>query len=158
MIGKGVLMHSTCRNALRIAMTMGLLAAFFVLSDAGYAAEHSCSAAEAQRAESEVDGLHSWDTLFKWYTAYSQCDGGGIAEGISEVVARNLVDRWETFPRFVQLAKQTPGFRRFVIQHVDETLDSTDLKTIHVNAAARCPVKLNVFCEDLMKAPGTSRK
>ncbi len=132
--------------------TLCLVVALCALPSSGYAQEHSCSATEAKRADSQVNGLRSWDALFEWYRAYHQCDDGGIAEGISEVVARNLVDRWETLPQFAQLAAKTPAFGHFVIRHVDETLDSNDLKKIHANAANRCPTKLRGFCDDLKKA------
>jgi len=149
-------MHSVYRNFRRLGMVVCVVAAFVAVSRHGHAEEHSCSTADAKRADSEVYGLHSWDALFKWYRAYRQCDDGGIAEGVSEAVARNLVDRWGTLPQFAKLATTTPGFRRFVIQHVDETLDSRDLKKIYANAATRCPTGLRAFCDDLKKATGPS--
>ena len=151
-------MHLTYRNSWHFVIAVYLGITFLALPHRGYAEAHSCSATEAERAESEVDGLHSWETLFKWYRAHRQCDDGGIAEGISEAVARNLVDRWETFAHFAELATRTPGFGRFVVQHVDETLDSNDLKKIHANAATRCPTKLRAFCDDLKKAAGPSEQ
>jgi hypothetical protein len=137
-------------------MVVCVVAAFVVVSRHGYAEEHSCSTAEAKQADSEVDGLHSWDALLKWYRAYRQCDDGGTAEGVSEAVARNLVDHWDTLPQFAQLATKSPGFRHFVVHHVDETLDSNDLKKIYANAANRCPTKLRAFCDDFKKAAGPS--
>jgi len=132
-------------------MTILLFVCFIVLSVGGYSQERTCSPSEAQRADAAVDRLHSWDSLYKWYRAYRQCDDGGIAEGVSEAVARNLADRWDTLPRFAELAKKTPEFRRFVIQHVDATLDSKDLNKIQSDVAKRCPAILSTFCNDLKK-------
>ena len=92
--------------------------------------------------------LNSWDRIHDWYKNYRQCDDGGPAEGVSEAVARNLVDRWETLPRLGELAKDS-GFERFVLKHVDQTLNGDDLKKISTNAAKRCPVDLRSLCRAL---------
>jgi len=72
----------------------------------------------------------------------------GQAEGVSEAVARKLVDRWETLPRLGELAKDA-GFRRFVLKHVDQTLNGDDLKKISANAVKRCPTNLRSLCNEL---------
>jgi len=131
-------------------MTVRVVAAFFALSRCGYVEAHSCSTDEAERAESEVDGLHGRDGLYRWYITFQHGDDGGTAEGVSEAGARNLVDRSETLPQFAQLAAKTPEFRHFVVQHV-----KGDRKKIRANAANRCPTKLRAFCER-KKAAGPS--
>ena len=108
----------------------------------------ACTNAIARRADKAVDTLSSWDRVHDWYKSYRQCDGGGPAEGVSEAVARNLVDRWETLPRLGELTKDE-GFRRFVLQHVDQTLNDDDLKKIGANAVTRCPKNLRSLCNEL---------
>lgn len=134
-----------------LGMTIRLFVCLIVLSVSGYSEERTCSTAKAQQADAGVDRLHSWDAFYKWFSVYRHCDDGGIAEGVSEAVARNLVDRWETLPRLAELARKTPEFRRFVFQHVDATLDSKDLDKIQSNAAKRCPTDLTAFCSELKK-------
>ena len=65
------------------------------------------AATKVQQAdETAVDTLNSWDRLHDWYKTYSQCDDGGPAEGVSEAVARNLVDRWERLSRLGGIGKR----------------------------------------------------
>ena len=139
-----------------LGMTILLFVSCITLSVGGYSEERVCSPSAAQRADAAVERLHSWDALYKWYGTHRQCDDGGTAEGISEAVARNLVDRWETLPRLAQLGKQSPEFRRFVLKHVDETLDGNDLNKIRTSAATKCPTGLGVLCENLRKQTGSS--
>ncbi len=115
------------------------------------AQESRCSAAEEQRAEIQADTLRSWDALYKSYKLYGKCDDGAVAEGYSESVARILVDHWSTVPRMANLAARDVGFRRFVLGHVDATLDFNDLKKISANAKTRCPSGLGAICADVTK-------
>jgi hypothetical protein len=82
---------------------------------------------------------------------YRQCDDGAIGEGYSESVARILVDHWMTLPRLAQLARKDDEFRRFVLKHVDETLNHEDVESIRANAENVCPTRLRHLCDDLMK-------
>jgi hypothetical protein len=140
-----------------LGMTIFLFVCFFALPAGVYSEESTCSPSQAQHADAAIDQLHSWEALYKWYGTYRQCDDGGIAQGISEVVARNLVDRWETLPRLAQLGKQSPEFRHFVLKHVDETLDNKDLKIIRTSAATKCPSGLRALCDNLIKQAGHAR-
>jgi hypothetical protein len=137
-----------------LGMTSLLLVSSIALSVGGYSEERTCSPSAAQRAARQLNRLHSWDALYKWHGTYRQCDDGGTAEGISEAVARNLVDRWETLPRLAQLGKQSPEFLRFVLKHLDETLDDNDLKIIRTSAATKCPSGLRALCDNLGNQAG----
>ena len=77
--------------------------------------------------------------IHRWYRAYRPCDDGATAEGLNEAVARNLADRWGMLPWLATLAGNDSGFKRFVLKHVDHTLNDDDLKKISTNAAGRCP-------------------
>jgi hypothetical protein len=119
-------------------------------SVAAFGESQRCTQQMAKRADEAVDTLNSWDRVYDWYRKYQPCDDGGPSEGVSEAVARNLVDRWETLPRLGELAKDTP-FRHFVLKHLDETLNADDLKKISANAAKRCPSGLVSLCRELRK-------
>jgi len=110
-----------------------------------------CSDTEAQRAESEAVMLRSWDALYGSYKRYKHCDDGAIAEGYSEAVARILVDHWNTLSRLADIARKDTDFRRFVLRHIDETLNLEDVKNIRANAEKRCPSGLRDLCRDIRK-------
>lgn len=95
--------------------------------------------------------LRSWDALYGSYKSYRQCDDGAIAEGYSESVARILVDHWTSLPRLVRFADKDAAFLRFVMKHVDATLNMVDVQTIKTNAQTQCPPGLSKICAELMK-------
>jgi len=126
----------------------GAMALFMVFSVAVVAQSTPCTEQQSRQADEATDTLNSWDRVHDWYEKYRQCDDGGPAERVSEAVARNLVDRWETLPRLGELAKEC-GFRRFILKHLDETLNADDLKKISGNASKRCPANLRSLCREL---------
>jgi hypothetical protein len=128
----------------------GAAAVWVACSVVARAQTHPCTEQQSQQASEAVDTLNSWDRIHHWYIKYRQCDDGGPAEGVSEAVARNLVDRWETLPRLSELAKDA-SFRHFVLKHLDETLNADDLKKISANATKRCPASLVALCRELKR-------
>jgi hypothetical protein len=136
-----------------------LAAIFLLLGVSTAAAQQShCSAAEEQRAEMQADTPRSWETLYKSYKQYGKCDDGAVSEGYSESVARILVDHWSTLPRMARLAAQDTRFRRFVLAHVNATLDLNDLKKIRADAKTRCPSQPGAICADLTKEADAALK
>lgn len=130
-----------------------LLVALSVQSMVGLSQEKPCSQAEAQQSESEGDTLRSWDTLYHSYQLYARCNDVSAAEGYSESVVRILVGHWGTLPRLSQLVTRDKEFRRFVLSHIDATLEADDLKKIAVNATQHCPAALLDLCEGLRNRP-----
>ena len=84
---------------------------------------HVCTSAEEKQSLREADTLRNWESLYKSYKLYKQCDDGAIAEGYSESVARILVDHWSRLDRLAAIAKTDVAFERFMMKHVDATLD-----------------------------------
>jgi len=103
------------------------------------------------RALDEADSIRTWDALYKSYRTYRKCDDGAIGEGYSESVIRILADHWGTLPRLDKLGKQNADFRRFVIRHVDATLNADDVVLVERKAKTTCPNRLNKLCYDLAK-------
>ena len=135
------------------------LVAIFVLSlSRCFACAQQRPCAEAQRALMQADTLRSWDALYNSYTQYRHCDDGAIAEGYSESVARILVDHWSTLPRLAQLGRKDAGFRRFVLGHIDATLDMNDVEKIRVNAKTQCPSGLRLTCAEVRKRADSALK
>jgi len=119
----------------------------FAQVDAGVS--RPCTRAENLRAENEASKPRGWDALYRVYRQYGRCDDVDAEEGFSESVARILVDHWESLPRLAQLGTADVGFRRFVLGHVDATLDTKDLKRILTMATYSCPHRQNLLCGDL---------
>ena len=122
------------------------------------AQQRPCTDAEALRADTEADTLRSWDSLYRSYKLYRQCDDGGIAEGYSESVVRILADHWSTLSRLATLSRRDARFRRFVLGHVDATTNPDDLKRIRMNANTQCPPRLSAICADLAKEADAALK
>jgi hypothetical protein len=134
-----------------LGMTILILVCLLMVSVNCYSEERTCSTAEAQQADAAVDNLKSWDHLYQWYRKFHHCDDGGQAEGYSEAVARNLVDRCSTLPRLAHLEGKDSSSRGFVLKHVSATLKPDDLKKIADNASTRCPVGMRSVCLELKK-------
>jgi hypothetical protein len=112
----------------------------------------TCTNAEADKAEQEAETLRTWDALYKSYLRFGKCDDGAIADGYSESVARILVDHWDTLPRLAVLSRDTKQFQKFVLSHVDATLNMDDVKKIRANAAHTCPKGQSDLCKQLTVA------
>jgi hypothetical protein len=106
----------------------------------------------------EGDTLRSWDSLYRSYKLYRQCDDGAIAEGYSKSVVRILADHWSTPPRLATLSRRDARFLRFVVGHVDATTNLDDLKNIRINANTQCPPRLSAICTDLAKEADAALK
>jgi hypothetical protein len=102
--------------------------------------------------------VSTWDALYRSYKSYRSCDDGFVGENYSESVARILVDRWNTLPRLGALARKNADFRRFVLKHVDASLDMTDVEKIKVKARTQCPQGLRILCDDLGKQADSALK
>ncbi len=129
------------------------LVAFCTLAT-GYsmAEKNLCGRTEAMRAETATDQLKTWNSVYRFYKRFSQCDDGSIGEGISDAVAKLLANRWETFETFAKLGSRDKGFEEFVVRHVDETIDwSHDVPKIHENARLRCPSGSSRVCKILVE-------
>jgi hypothetical protein len=128
-------------------------AAAFSVVTAGVALGQSqpCSRDEAIRAEMATDNLKTWQSVYRFYTEYSHCDDGSVGEGISDGVAKLLANHWDSFGEFVKLASNDKAFEKFVVHHVDETIDWThDAPKIHENARLHCPSNAARLCKILV--------
>jgi hypothetical protein len=105
-----------------------------------------------------MPALNSWDELYKSFGLFKSCDDGAYAEGYSESVARILVDRWPTLPRLSSLGTRDSAFLKFVLKHVDGTLNGDEIATIRSNARKRCPRGLRSLCADLEKQASAALK
>jgi hypothetical protein len=124
----------------------------------GFGQQHPCTEADGKHALDEADSLRTWDALYKSYRSYRACDDGAIAEGYSESVVRILADHWNTLPQLDMLGKRDAKFRRFVIRHVDATLNTDDVVLVKREAKTACPAGLSNLCIDLAKQADSALK
>lgn len=123
-----------------------------------HAQHKACSPRDAAAADVAVDALDSWTKVERMYRKYGHCDEGSIAEGNSEAVARLLVDHWSRLPRLSEIVRRDPAFRRFVLRHIDTTLDTHDLERIEALATTQCPSESAALCRELSKTAARAAK
>ena len=140
---------STGTYAHNAASCIGLV---IMLAVSASAQAKRCTAKEADAASAVVDQLDTWAKVERAFKKYRHCDDGSIAEGFSEAVARLLVDRWNTLPVLAQLAKTDPGLSRFVVRHIDTTLNTDDLEKIRDLSSRSCPAGSAALCTALHRA------
>jgi hypothetical protein len=100
----------------------------------------------------EADRLRTWNALHQSYKRYAACDDGAIAEGYSESVGSILSNHWETLPRLASLSNSDHSFKKFVLRHLDATLDTAQLKKIRVSAIHHCAAEQQPLCEQIKNA------
>lgn len=81
-----------------------------------------CTKEGAQEAEGVVAVAKSWRQSHQQFERYAHCNDGAIAEGFSESVSLLLAEHWVNIGQLGAILKSDPAFRKFVIQHIDETI------------------------------------
>jgi hypothetical protein len=122
-----------------------------------YAERHDCEIESAERAEVGTDYLRTWGQIYDWYTRYSACDDGAIAEGFSQAVVNTFALRWYELPKFATLADRDIKFRGFVFKHIDATTDDRDLDRVVANATRHCPQHDAQLCSTIRRQAVAAR-
>lgn len=118
-----------------------------------------CTDEEAKRADNETDALKTWNSVYSFYKQFSQCDDGGVAEGVSEAVAKLLANQWDSVGELVKLGSKDKRFEDFVVRHVDKTIDwDHDAPKIHENARLHCPDNSRHLCKALVERTTPQKK
>jgi len=144
------------RLAIRLLASLVLLSA--VGSSAAFAEKKGCSEDLMRQAEAATDSLKSWELVYEFYQKFARCDDGGVAEGVSDGVAKLFADHWGSVAEFVTIANSDKNFEKFVLRHVDSTIDfEHDAPKIRENARLHCPVNLTSLCKDLLTRAATPR-
>lgn len=112
----------------------------------------SCTASDAEAAESAVDSLTSWAAVNQNQIKFGHCDEGDIAEGNSEVIARLLAEHWDSLAELNKEIDKNPSFKRYVLRHIDATLDTDDLRKIETQSSHSCPAKQKALCDEINAA------
>jgi hypothetical protein len=105
-----------------------------------------CTSSAAYAAEMVTDYLDSWKNVATAFKQFRKCDDGVVAEGFSDAVARLLADHWDQLPALVQIAGSTPGLEGFVLRHLNETTNLSDVQKIAKLARDSCPKSADSLC------------
>jgi len=125
-----------------------LTATILVLA-AGAVLGRDCTREEAMAAERVAAQLSRWNDIFDTYHRYSHCDDGAIAEGFTDSIARLLASKWDSLPEMAAIADKNPGFKAFVLRHVNATADTRDLERIAESAKSKCLPQYQALCAAL---------
>lgn len=109
-----------------------------------------CTGLIAKAAEISVDRLQTWRSVATWRRQYGNCDDGGIAEGVSDAIARLLANKWREVPKLARLIKLDPRLEPFVLGHLNESDDWGDLDRIAAQAHSSCPKESEALCKRLI--------
>jgi hypothetical protein len=114
-----------------------------------FAYGEECSERDAYAAETLTGYLDSWQNVAQWFRQFRSCDDGGIAEGVSDAVARLLANQWLRLPELMKLSAENPDLEPFVLMHLDGTDNADDLRRIEHLARTKCPTGAAVLCKKL---------
>ncbi|NHZ96619.1 hypothetical protein [Massilia sp. CCM 8734] len=134
------------RRALGMVATVLLCACLIPAAHA-----KKCTEKQADAFEAMVDHLDSWEKVDQLRKQYGHCDDGGPAELLSEAIALQLADRWESLPELAKLIERDRALKPFVLRHVNSTLNDREVNRIQVQATSSCPAGLKGLCAELKK-------
>ena len=103
-------------------------------------------------AESIAARLPDWKQIYGAFERFSHCDDGAIAEGFTEPVVHLLAKHWETLPQVASLQSKNAAFRTFVLPHINDTANTSELKRIARLARTQCPNRHGVLCSAVSQA------
>lgn len=143
-----ILLHMP-RSPLLVSLLGWSLLAVYLSASASNARASRCDERQAYAAETVTDYLDSWQNVTYFYKEFRRCDDGGVAEGVSDAVAKLLAQQWQLLPELLKDLDTNPGLNGFVLRHLDETDDSNDLDRIDRLAETRCPASASEFCKKI---------
>jgi hypothetical protein len=113
-----------------------------------------CTQAAASAAETQPRP-QTWARLYVTFGRYGQCDDGGVAEAWSDFVATLLAEHWEVLPDLHALTAAHPSFKKFVLRHLDETINQDQAEAIAHNARENCPANTRKLCDQILRRVST---
>lgn len=138
---------------MRARVTVAIL--FLILTARVLAQKKACTEDDAKHAESAIDDLKTWNSVYSFYKRFAQCDDGSIGEGISDAVVKLFANRWHSLNDLRLIAEKDKPFEQFVLRHVDETTDwRRDAQRIRENASQHCPANSRNLCKALIARTG----
>jgi hypothetical protein len=87
-----------------------------------------------------------WGGLYRLFKQFGVCDEGAIGERFSRDVAQLFSKQWTRLDALDRLAAADKAFERFVLRHIDKSLDEDELLAIADNSKSHCPTGENRIC------------
>jgi hypothetical protein len=79
--------------------------------------------------EKRAERVKTWSQLHQAFNR-SSFDDGIVAEIYSEFVVHTLATKWSTIEKLQSIVAADPAFKRFVLEHIDQTTDRSDLRAV----------------------------
>jgi hypothetical protein len=98
----------------------------------------------------------NWESFYRLFKQFGECDDGALGEGFSEDVAQLLSKQWAHIDALGRLTAADKAFERFVLRHIDATLSENELKTIANNSRSHCPVGEKHLCQVILTSARNS--
>jgi hypothetical protein len=95
-----------------------------------------------------------WGELYRLFKEFSSCDAGAIGERLSADVGDLFSTQWTHLDVLDRLTANK-AFERFVLRHIDTTIDENDLLTIAYYSKVHCPSAQKRICA-LIRARATA--
>ena len=111
-----------------------------------------CTREEAMAAEDIAARLPDWKQIYGAFERFAHCDDGAIAEGFTESVVHLLATHWETLPQVASFENKNAAFRNFVLRHINDTADTSELKRVARLARTQCPRGHGMLCSAIFQA------
>jgi hypothetical protein len=141
------------RAVFSTTLILFLLSTASVLTADAQSTRRGKPAASARWAgqEQDTENVDNWRALYLYYSRYRHCGfNADAAEGISEAIAKLLVNKSNEMTTVARELRLQQGFRRYVLGGVNGTVDENDLNMIiQKDAERRCAAELEGFCRCL---------
>jgi hypothetical protein len=112
-----------------------------------------CTAADRCRAaEAGIARLKSWPAVAEWYSRFSRCDDGCVAEDLDRRIVSMLANDWQSVSELHDLSEKQTRFKRFVLKHLGGDAEAKQLRKVRANARSSCPTELETFCREIVAA------
>jgi len=109
-------------------------------------AQNQCSETRVIAAVKESSTLKSWQIIYDSYRKYQQCDDGAIAEGYSNSITGLMANYWDTLKDLKMFTETDKEFLKFVLRHIDASVDPEDVKKVSDNASQHCAADFSELC------------
>jgi len=105
-----------------------------------------CDKAHYKRAEKALAQVNNWETLYRFYQHYPNCDSGYLGEGYSGTICDLFADHWSDVEIALKKMQQDKQFKSFLIDHIDSSVLQETLERISRNAQSGCPFEFRSNC------------
>ena len=126
-----------------------VIAVAIQLQVAGMAAARGEECSQELETKMSHTVFASWSQIHKWFRCAGHCDDGAIAESFSEGVVHLLASRWDATSDLKRLTSTDPSFLPFVLKHIDESTDPSEVNKILGACRHRCPKTLLGLCAQI---------